>query len=308
VITVAIGVCTVHRPIMLQKCLESLARQKVPLGVAPIIVVADNEANATNRSAVENFVTTCPLPLRYVHEPRRGISMARNAILEAALELRADWIAFIDDDETAAPDWLAELLAAAERHNADVIQGRVEPVHPEPTPFWVVPSKTRKEGQNKGSAGGGNVLFSSHLICYRGAGLRFDQAFALTGGEDTDFFARAYASGFHIAHSNKPLVFEHWPVERCTYSAQVSRSFNASMNEMRRQRGLSLAGRAAIKAAGSAAMGVFSFIIAAACAPISRARFKAKALQGGKRLASAAGRFAALAGYRSEPYRRTTGY
>jgi succinoglycan biosynthesis protein ExoM len=246
--------------------------------------------------------------LRYIHEPRRGISMARNAILEAALDLSADWVAFIDDDETAAPNWLAELMAAAKRYNADVVQGRVEPIYPEPTPFWIVPPKSRADGHEKGAASTNNVMFSSWIIRADGLGLRFSERFALTGGEDTDFFARAYDAGAKIAHSNKPLVFEHWSVERCSYMAQVSRSFHASVNDIRRHGGFRSAGRAAIKAVGSAIMGVLLFIRAILCVPISRTRFKKEALRGGKRIAAAAGRIAALTGYRAEPYRRTTGY
>lgn len=293
---------------MLQKCLESLARQEVPVDVAPTIVVADNEAAASNRVLVENFVTTCPIPVRYIHEPRRGISMARNAILEAALDLAADWIAFIDDDETAAPDWLAELMAAATRYNADVIQGRVEPVYPEPTPFWVVRPTKRREGEVRTSTSTANVLFSASLIRPSEAGLRFDEDFALTGGGDIDFFARAHRAGASIFYSDKPCTFEYWPPERCTYRWQIFRAFSASVNNTRRERSERSAWRHAIKALTTTIGGVLTLIEAAIFAPISSHRFKRQALRGGKRLAAAAGRIAALTGYRAEPYRRIRGF
>ena len=48
-----------------------------------------------------------PFPVRYVHEPAAGVANARNAALAAA---RGDLIAFLDDDEEAAPGWLAALI------------------------------------------------------------------------------------------------------------------------------------------------------------------------------------------------------
>jgi succinoglycan biosynthesis protein ExoM len=293
---------------MLQKCLESLARQEVPIGVAPIMVVADNEATATNRCAVEDFATTCPLALRYLHEPRRGISMARNAILDAALDLSADWIAFIDDDETAAPDWLAELMAAQKRHNADVVQGRIEPVYPDPTPFWVVRPTKRREGEIRTSTSTANVLFSASLIRPSEAGLRFDEDFALTGGEDIDFFARAHNVGASIFYSDKLCTFNYWPPERCSYRWQIFRAFSASVNNTRRERSDRSAWRQATKALTTTLGGVLTLIEAAIVAPISGHRFKRQALRGGKRLAATAGRIAALTGYRAEPYRRIRGF
>jgi len=106
-----VGICTYARPVLLTACLESLARQSVPAGLAVSIAVVDNEPQPVRRALVSGFADRCPFPVHYVHQPRRGIAPARNAILDRAGELQADWIAMIDDDETAAPDWIEKLMA-----------------------------------------------------------------------------------------------------------------------------------------------------------------------------------------------------
>ena len=55
-------------------------------------------------------------------EGRRGIPQARNAAVAVALE-RADFVAFIDDDEVPSPLWLAELL----RLRAELARRRDDP-------------------------------------------------------------------------------------------------------------------------------------------------------------------------------------
>jgi succinoglycan biosynthesis protein ExoM len=117
---IAMGVCTAHRPELLDRCLAAHAAHAVPNGYRITAVIADNEPEPRNRALVEARAATCPFPIRYLHEPRRGISRARNAALDACAD-GFDRIAFTDDDCEPAPDWIAALLAAAERHGADVV-------------------------------------------------------------------------------------------------------------------------------------------------------------------------------------------
>ena len=62
----------------------------------------------------------------YVHAPARNISIARNAALDAA---QAPLVAFIDDDETATPLWLAALLECHQQTSATIIFGPVQAVY-----------------------------------------------------------------------------------------------------------------------------------------------------------------------------------
>ncbi len=72
----------------------------------------------------------------YRHQPQRGIPQARNAALDAARELGATHVAFIDDDETAAPDWLAALWAAMVESGADAVLGCTRYIYPADASPW----------------------------------------------------------------------------------------------------------------------------------------------------------------------------
>lgn len=83
------------------------------------MVLVDNDPDA---SALASLRELDDPRVVVVHEPRAGVANARNAGLRAA---RGDLIAFLDDDEIAHPDWLAELMRVQSAHKADVVFGPV---------------------------------------------------------------------------------------------------------------------------------------------------------------------------------------
>jgi hypothetical protein len=191
---VAIGVCTAFRPKMLTQCLDAIASQSLPDGIIVHVVVVDNEPERSSERLVRELSARCPFSVHYVHEPRRGIPQARNAVLVKCRSLGTEWIAFTDDDCRVNPDWLASLLMAAARHKADVIYGRREFVLSQPAPFR--PARVEQAGYREGQvlpyAATHNVLFAASLLQSECApGLTFDER--LAHGEDTDFFHRRRA-------------------------------------------------------------------------------------------------------------------
>jgi GT2 family glycosyltransferase len=95
-------VCTRYRPERLAGCLDALQGQDYP-GYEVIVV-----DNAPENDDVERLVAARSgrVPVRYVAEPRPGLSWARNAGLAAA---RGGIVAFLDDDELPDRYWLAEM-------------------------------------------------------------------------------------------------------------------------------------------------------------------------------------------------------
>ena len=75
-----------------------------------------------------------PFDIVYVHCPAANISIARNACLD---NCSGDFLAFIDDDETASPEWLVELLAVAAATGADAVLGPVSAVYDDAAPGWM---------------------------------------------------------------------------------------------------------------------------------------------------------------------------
>ena len=90
------------------------------------IVIVDNEGSEQARGLCDRFRCAADIAIRYIHEPRRGISYARNRCLDE-VAADCDFIAMIDDDEIPDPDWLEQLLEAQEHSGADVVEGRVVP-------------------------------------------------------------------------------------------------------------------------------------------------------------------------------------
>ena len=300
---VAIGICTAHRPEMLKCCLAALAAQAVPEGVDLTLVIADNEAEPNNRTMVEEFAASCPFPVVYVHEPERGISRARNAVLDAC-EDRVDWIAMTDDDCMPEPAWLSEMLAAAKRYGADVVRGRHVWVPPEAASFWYAPPPSPKyaEGQRLDHAGGGNVLFAGRL-----AGLlRFDEH--LAHGEDTDYFYRAsnrYAA--RIVYTTRAVVRETIPPHRATLRYQTARAFYfaASRTHFHRRHGGfdGATARVLVRLVWQVPIAIIRLATAPLVWPFSEHRFKSHVVRGMRRLAGAAGAIVGLAGFSGNPYR-----
>jgi succinoglycan biosynthesis protein ExoM len=251
--------------------------------------------------------------VHYVHEPRRGIPQARNAVLDACRRLGLDWIAFTDDDCWVSPVWLTSLLEAAARHKADIVYGRREFVFPLPSPFWAAPAEEDgyTEGQSLPYAATHNVLLAAALIDADGpAGMRFDEA--LTHGEDTDFFHRAVRSGARIVYSHAPVVFELVSPQRATLNYQARRAYHHAASRSHFHRRYKGVARAAQKLVArwlfQAPVAVLRLVTAPLVWPFSEPAFKGLVLKGTARLAGAAGAAAGLLGFDGNPYHTIDGY
>jgi succinoglycan biosynthesis protein ExoM len=311
-ILMSIGVCTAGRPQLLSKCLASLVLQRLPRSHACVLIVVDNDARPQAHPLVQAAAVHSRFPICYLHEPRRGISFARNRVLEEALEIGAHWVGFIDDDETAPPDWLARMIAASHRYEADVLQGPVRPIYPRPRPFWALrkPSELA-EGEAMKFAATNNVIFSERLIRADGMNLRFDEAMGISGGEDTDFFLRARMQGARIVFSERPAIREEVPLVRLTYVRQMRHAFRNGANEVyinRKYYGARIFVRRLPQILLRIPRGAMQMLISPLLAPFSLHLSKTAALEGGRKLFKSLGVLAGLAGLRPGTYKKIDGY
>lgn len=128
----SVVVCTHNRAGILGRCLDSLLAQTLPPGRFEILVV-DNASRDDTRSVVRHGRRAARV--RYLFEPRLGLSRARNT---GWREARAPLVAYLDDDAVAAPDWAAAALRAFQRWpDAACVGGRVDPLWPGPRPAWL---------------------------------------------------------------------------------------------------------------------------------------------------------------------------
>lgn len=306
---VVVGICTYKRPKMLKDCLESLITQKGIYDLCVMVVVVDNDPlpNFTE-SIVKRVNAVSSFPFQYVKEPRRGIAIARNSVLDKALEIGADWIVFIDDDETAAPDWLANMMAT-EYRQVPVLEGRVIYVLPNPTPFWAQPNISKlSEGQPRKTAATNNVRFSADII--RG-GLRFNTSLGFMGGEDVEFLTEARRRGFFIRHTRKAITFETAHPERLTFRGQIYQKFWFTISDQRQyviNRGRFAATTRKLHSIPAGLLQGTILLLFSPCAIVAGVQgFKWCALFGGRKIAKALGLAAGMIGYLPQPYKNVVG-
>ena len=216
-VTVAVCALTFRRPRGLASLLESLAALDDPGPDYRVrIVIIDNDPEQSARHAVEGAATSMPWEIVYAAEDRRGIPFGRNRAVTMAGD--ADFVAFLDDDEIACREWLAELLRVQRSTAADVVTGTVLPAFETDPPTWMVEGGFFERGRyptghRLGYARTSNVLIAAPVIAAAGPA-PFAEAFALNGGDDTHFFMRANDQGFSIVWADDAVVHETVPPTR----------------------------------------------------------------------------------------------
>ena len=115
--TVSVVVCTRNRPEHLERCLASVSA----LEPAPheILVVDNDPASGVTRRVTDRFQA-----VRYVAEPRAGLSIARN---RGVLSCTGDVVAFTDDDVQVHAGWLDAIRSEFRNKDVTVLTGLVLP-------------------------------------------------------------------------------------------------------------------------------------------------------------------------------------
>jgi succinoglycan biosynthesis protein ExoM len=207
---ISICVCTYRRPASLKKCLESLLAQKTDRDFE--IVVVDNDREGPARETVQAFrrrAAELDISLSYFIEPERNIACARNC---AVVNSNGSAIAFIDDDEYAAGDWIERLSTVLAATNSSGVFGPVLAEFPEDFPEWMKRSRLFEHPRQRsgviapGSWKTGNALLSRDVLLHFPG--PFDPAYGRTGGEDTELFGRLYRAGCVFYWCDEATVYE----------------------------------------------------------------------------------------------------
>ena len=125
-------ICTYNRSFILGECLDSLVTQTVPVEKFEILVVDNNSTDGTQKIATE-FCNGIP-NAHVISEPTQGLSYARNRGLK---EAKSEWVAFIDDDAKASPQWVSSILKTIKAGDFDCFGGPYRAWHRfGPPPAW----------------------------------------------------------------------------------------------------------------------------------------------------------------------------
>lgn len=217
---ITVALCTRERPLALTRCLRSLLASSYP--DFRILVVDNAPTSPVTREAVAAAGLAEPRGrIEYLVEPEPGLSWARN---RALAECGGEIVAWIDDDETADPHWLAEIACAfAEHPGLDAMSGLVVPAELKTRPqLWFEQFGGHSKGRGTtpalfGPSGrgeqsplyplppfgtGANMAFRGGVLSSLGG---FDTALGAgspaSGAEDTQIFTRILRAGGSVAYA-----------------------------------------------------------------------------------------------------------
>jgi predicted glycoside hydrolase/deacetylase ChbG (UPF0249 family) len=221
---ISVCVCTYKRPAPLLRLLEEMSQQQTQGLFTCSVLIVDNDPAGSAASAVAEFAACSSMQVRYIQEPTRGIARARNKVVS---EAEGDYLAFIDDDEFPARDWLVNALLDCYRFNVDGVLGPVLRVFESKPPEWLEKSKLfqrpiHPEGQSVEwrDTRTSNVLIKRSIVQGETVPFRVE----LRAGEDQEFFYRKIREGHTFAWSDRAVVSEVIPPARCRRSYIVRRS------------------------------------------------------------------------------------
>lgn len=232
---VTIAIPTFRRPKGLARLLDSLA--KLETSAAVTVLVGDNDGEGRQGLAVCEAVCANGYrwPLDAIVVAERGISQNRNALVAHALARpQMEILVMLDDDEWVPPGWLDALLGTQSRFRADAVEGRVLAIFKDGTTHYY-------EGvtSDRGPSGLVDLLQSTANVLVTRRALEqltppyFDPQFALSGGEDKDFFVRLKGQGARLAWSADAFIHAEVPESREGIRWALRRAYRAGNTDMR---------------------------------------------------------------------------
>jgi glycosyltransferase involved in cell wall biosynthesis len=190
----------------------------------PEIFVVDNGSSDGTSEVVQRQVGRS-IPVRYVNEPRAGLSNARNTGLSHS---KGDIIIFTDDDLRFPKPWLETMCEPFVGKRGEAVAGNVD-LAPHLRRPWMTPthrawlaSTERLHPLNPSEMVGANMAFTRSVLDYvpffdpeLGAG-------ASGFGEENLFASQLKIAGLKIARSKGPPVIHHFDEKRLMRSSWLS--------------------------------------------------------------------------------------
>lgn len=214
-IVCSVCIASYKRPELLRKLIQSLFVQQGLENFNLEIIIVDNDVDKTAKPIVDEFAPKKDITVSYFNQPIKNISLTRNMGLENS---NGDYIAIIDDDETADEFWIYNLIKSLNDYSAGVVFGYVIPVFYEDAPDWLKQREiffkpVPETGSKPYFYYTTNCMIRSSVI--KENNIYFDPGHGLTGGEDGVFF-RALSEKFKIKFitSREAKSYEFVPKER----------------------------------------------------------------------------------------------
>lgn len=314
--SVLVAVATLRRPNPLRRMLRLVLSQADQVeaarpGLRVNVLVVDNDPQGSAALVVAGVAATRGsggAALTTVVEPRPGVSAVRNRAVEEAVGY--DLLVFIDDDEVPSEEWLARLLDTRAATGADAVAGAVVTDFPPDTDPWILAGgfldRRHRTGLRTGTsievAATNNLLLDLRTV--RRLGLRFDERFGASGGEDTLFTRRLVIGGGRMIWCAEAVVHDTIATSRLDRRWMLRRVFAFGVTDSRVAAALSATRASAARARSGAAIGGIARLPAGAVLwAYGRAAGSVRSrARGAQLLARGSGRLAGAVGYVPREY------
>ena len=319
-LSVTVAVLTRERPKMLSALLDSFAALNPPEECHIRFLVVENDDQPRSREIIDARGGRLPAGrLDYVLETEPGIPFGRNRAAKEAIAAGHDLLAFVDDDEVVARDWLSRLIAGYRESGAALIGAPLGVHPPQEGLSWIqkkmhdcirrrYAGKVTRAGRKAGLTGtpGVTIVTNNWLAetaIFHEHGIWFDEEMRFTGGTDAKLSAEVKAAGLPTAWVADALVYEIVPPERLTFRYQFARGRDQSNTNFRRKIDRSSVARWSVLV--SVPLKSLSAVVLGALLIPTNGR---TLLELARTTGWVAGRVGALFGIRSALYAETTGH
>ena len=224
-IAYTVALCTHNHADRLERTLADLPRIRMPKAKWELLVI-DNGSRDATPALLARHAWPADWDVRVVREDMLGLSNARN---RAISEARGEYIIFMDDDETADPDWLCAFDRLIEMQRPDAFGGRIKVLFEEDfRPPWLSNELLGFLGELNRSENivpltdpgtsfyGGNFGFRRTVCDVVG---NFDASLGRkgtdnTGGEEVDFYRRLLKSAFKVWWTPEAVIHHRIQAEK----------------------------------------------------------------------------------------------
>lgn len=235
---ISVVVCTYNRSALLRSCLESLVAQTLDKAHYEVLVV-DNNCTDDTPEVVRQFAKRCD-KVRSLRELRPGAGIARNTGIEAS---KAEFVAFVDDDGKADPDWLRLILEAFETIQPipSAVGGPILPYYVAKRPEWFLDEyEVRSWGNeprytSEPAFSGSNMAFRRDVLCAVGG---FPTGIGPMGnkmalGEDSVLTKAVYELEPKFYYLPNATVYHYVPPEKMTVRYRLKRAYMRGVSSVK---------------------------------------------------------------------------
>lgn len=203
---ISVIIATFNRGNIIAECLTSLKKQTIGNEYFNIIVV-DNNSTDNTQEILAPFLSDWP-QLKIIEEYKQGAGHARNAALDI---VTTEWVACLDSDGKAHPNWIATILDTIREDKFDAFGGPYYAWHFfGPPPRWFPPDFGVYEAQQNYGPLQGDSYIPGGNCAFRLAAAKAVNGFptdigGMAGGkclygEETMMFNRMKATGFRLGY------------------------------------------------------------------------------------------------------------